>query len=203
MWVRDPLRTALCMALVALSSCGCVDSGVITVVSLHASEIDPPSNVIMECAIRDGAWGLDESGKLNIALTGGRRGPQGGLLGGDRFDLILDLDEPPAGSGRNYRVRPNRARAVIQSGFRVGRLRSYHGIVGITILDDRRIRGRFRIWMRRQSDWNPLSLLGRRTDNVLVFGAFEVQRDDDTSDVIRRSVRLPADRQAHIGRTMP
>ncbi len=157
----------------------------------------------MECSIRDGAWSLDQSGKLDITLTGGRREPQAGLLGGDRFDLVLDLDEPPAGSGRNYRVRPNGARAVLRSGFRVGRLRSYHGIVGITILDDRRIRGSFRIWMRRQSDWNPLSLLGRQTDIVLVFGAFEVRRDDDTSDVIRRRVRLPADRQAPIGRSMP
>ncbi len=203
MWVRPGLRSALCTTLVALSSCGCVDSGVITVVSLHASEIEPPPNVIMECAIRDGTWGLDESGKLDIALTGGSREPQAGLLGGDRFDLVFDLDEPPAGSGRNYRVRPNGARSVIQSGFRVGRLRSYHGIVGITILDDCRIRGSFRIWMRRQSDWTPLSLLGRRTDNVLVFGAFTARRDDDTSDVIRRRVGLPADRQAHIGRTMP
>ena len=203
MWARSSLRSALCTTLVTLSSSGCVDSGIITVVSLHASEIAPPPNIIMECSIRDGAWSLDESGKLIIALTGGRREPHGGLLGGDRFDLILDLDEPPAGSGRNYRVRPNRARAVIRSGFRVGRLRSYHGIVGITILDDRRIRGSFRIWMHRQSDWNPLSLLGRQTDNVLVFGAFEVRRDDDTSDVIRRRVRLPADRQAPIGRSMP
>ena len=203
MSVRPGFRPALWTTLVALSSCGCVDSGVITVVSLHASEIEPPPNVIMECAIRDGAWGLDESGKLDIALTGGRRNSQAGLLGGDRFDLVFDLDEPPAGSGRNYRVGPDGARAVIQSGFRVGRVRSYHGIVGITVLDDRRIRGSFRIWMRRQSDWTPLSLLGRGTDHVLVFGAFSARRDDDALDLIRGRVRLPADRQSHIGRTMP
>lgn len=175
----------VCAVVVVCGVVGCGGSATIQFVSLHPSEIDPPGVMPSRFDAEACYWWVDEAGDLNIAMKCRRHNLLLGRYGRVALDLSLRLDEPPAGSGRNYRVGRSKARALFVSALHNLRLPSQGGIVGVTVGDDGTLRGSFRIWMKPQAGVRLFSFLPRRPGRLLCFGTFEAVKDAERGGAIR------------------
>ncbi|MFH1417199.1 MAG: hypothetical protein ABII12_02815 [Planctomycetota bacterium] len=183
-WAKSAARSAL-VWLVLLLVAGCTGSADIRFVSLDAKEIDPPPTTVFPFAAQECYWWIDAAGELNIAMRCRQRSLLLGKYGHVDFDMSLVLGDPPAGSGRNYKIGRRETRTFFLSAFHAQRLTSYSGIVGVTVKDDGTLRGSFRIWMKPQAELQMLSFFPQRPGPLLCFGTFEAVEDAPSGLKIR------------------
>lgn len=164
-------------AVIACAAAGCGGTATIQFVSLHPTEIDPPGVTPSRFDAEACYWWVDEAGKLNVAMKCRRHHLLLGRYGRVSLDLSMRLDEPPAGSGRNYRVGRSKASAFFVSALHNLRIPSQGGIVGVTVGDDGTLRGSFRIWMKPRAGVRLFSFLPRRPGRLLCFGTFHAVKD--------------------------
>lgn len=136
---------------------------------------------------------VNDDGRLCLAM----RAFHGSILGPlrEKETLIsLVLDEPPAGTAKDYRVNRDTYRARLRAGFRHVRSASMSGIVGVWDYGQRRIRGRFRLTVRQES----YSVLTGWSGDVraLVLGEFTARPNRPRGESIRTRTEEGASRQS-------
>lgn len=169
---------ALAAALGLLALAGCGGHGQVEIAALNFAAIDPPGGPpprFVRLRLDRCCWWLDEAGKVWVALERERPSPFG-RLAHFRFQLSLALDEPPAGSARDYLVSRRQLRAVARYGPAESRFVSQVGIVALYRAPGDRLRGSFRLQVGREAR----QLLGgwSRPARYLMMGTFEAVRDE-------------------------
>jgi hypothetical protein len=173
---------------------GCRGSADVRFLSLHPNAIDPPAPTVHSYGADECYWWLDDGGILNVALQATRRTLLPGRLG--RIDLYMwyVLGEPPAGSGRNYGIRQRSMTAVLEAPLDTHSFNSYSGVVGITVRDDKRIEGSFRVWTHHRPGFSPFILFSQSAGHYLFFGRLKAVNDPQRGHAIREQCepfRLP------------
>lgn len=177
-------------AVVCVCVMGCSGSAEIRMTSLSASAIDPPLTEVTSFSASECYWWLDGVGDMNIAIRGTKQNLLLGKLGKQSLIISFALDEPPAGSGRNYTVRSRESRTVLASPLMTQRLASYAGIVSTLVDDGETIHGSFRILTKLRDDPGLLSFLPRSQGSVLVFGTYKAVRNAERGLAIRRESEM-------------
>lgn len=131
-------------------------------------------------------WWTEADGRVRVAIR--RRVPSllFGKAGEFTFQLLMTLDEPPSGGGRNYRIAGRSVRAHAQLGplqFRIGSL------VGAAAIE-RLSPDRMRVTMRMQASREALvGLTWSGPSRWLLQGVFEAQLDAERGREIAEAVR--------------
>lgn len=176
----------LCAAALSfLFLAGCTGSGEVCFVSLHSKEIDPPATDVWAYPAQECYWWVDEAGDLNVALRCPRTNLLLGRYGRVDLDLSFVLDQPPAGSGRNYRIGQRETRTLFRSAFQHIRLVSTNGIVGVTVRDDGTLRGSFRVWMQPRTEAELFAFFPNNPGALLCFGTFQAVKDERKGQALR------------------
>jgi len=132
-----------------LAQFGCAPAGRIELVALNFTSIDPPAPTTGSLDLDHCYWWEDEDGQLWFAAESGMR-PFFGQLGDFRFHLSLALERLPAGKARDYDIRRRELRAVARFGPTESRFTSSRGIMAVYRESHDRLRGSFRIHVRRE-----------------------------------------------------
>ena len=172
-------------AATALLLVGCGGSGEVKFVSLQPKEIDPPSTDVWSYPVQECYWWVDEAGDLNVALRCPRHNLLLGRYGRVDLDVSFVLDEPPAGSGRNYKIGQRETRTLFRSALQNLRLISTSGIAGITMRDDGTLRGSFRMWIQPRTEVELFSFFPNDSGALLCFGTFQAVKDEQKGKAIR------------------
>jgi len=165
--------------------CGCTGSAAIHFVSLHPTEIDPPPTEVWQFDAQECYWWVDEAGKLNLTWTHKKSNLLLGKFGLIELNMSLVLNEPPAGSGRNYRVRGNTLRAVFTSALQRQKLQSQSGIVAVMVDDENHIHGSFRLWVWPKKELQFFSFIPATSGRLLCFGTFRAVKDEPRGAAVR------------------
>jgi len=176
------------VALVVCIAAGCVGcSGAATVqfVSLHPSEIDPPSAEVMRFDAPEAYWWIDQAGEMNVAVRCRRRNVWLGRLGDVELAFSLMPGPPPAGRARNYKIALRESRIIVRSALQTRRFNAYAGILGLILDDETHAHGSFRIWLQPQAQLSFFSFPPQRPGSVLCFGTFRAVRDAVRGEAIR------------------
>ena len=172
----------------AVACCaGCTGSATIQFVSLNVTNIDPPPAKAWRYDAREAFWWVDSEGDLNISLRCRRRNVFPGELGKADLMLCLRPGQPPAGSGRNYKLHQRETRTAWKSALVDQHLTSYAGVMTVIVDDEDHIHGSFRIWMRSQPRLNLFALLPQRPGSFLCFGTFEAVKGESRGSAIQAS----------------
>ncbi len=174
----------LLAALVAAST-GCEGSATIQFVSLHLTEIDPPSTAVVRYDAQEAYWWLDDEGQFNLAFRCVRHNPWVGKLG--RVEVLMSLvpGPPPAGRGRVYTIRHRETRTILRGAADFQRCFSFNGVMDALFDDPRHVRGNFRIWMRPNEQLYLFSFVPRTTGPLLCFGEYRAIHDPRKGRAIR------------------
>jgi len=181
--VRVIVAAAVCVGVVGCSGSG---SAEIRMTPLSVSDIDPPTTDVTSFSASECYWWLDGVGDVNIAIRCTKQNLLLGKFGKQSLIISFALDEPPAGSGRNYKVRSRESRTVLGSPLMTQRFASYAGIVSTLVDDAETIHGSFRMLTKLRDDPGLLSFLPPSQGSVLVFGTYKAVRDADRGLAIRR-----------------
>jgi hypothetical protein len=173
------------------SMAGCSGSAIVQFVSLHPSEIDPPHAAVWRLDAQQCYWWIDQNGELNVAMRCQRRDLLAGRFGRVDLDMSFVLGDSPAGSGRNYAIHQREMRSLFVSALQTQRLIAQQGIVGVTIRDDRTIRGSFRVWITPQVQLQVPLFLPQQSGPILCFGTFRAVEEAARGKEIR--LRCEAD----------
>ncbi len=171
-----------------LAAIGCSGSGRVEVASLNFEAVDPPAGPpprFTRIALDRCYWWLDENGRVCVAMERNQPTPLGPGWR-FRFQLALQLDEPPAGRARDYRVTKRELRATARFGPSQSRFTSISGVVALYRQPQDRLRGSFRLLVARevQQMLGGWGLPGR----YLMMGTFEAVRNEEHGRQIRAQV---------------
>lgn len=136
-------------ALLALAW-GCAGGGRLELSSLDYRSIDPPAARGASVPLDRCHWWTDDEGRLWVAMESVSR-PLFGALGPAVLQLSLELEGLPAGQARNYLAGQRQLRAVARFGPAESRFVSAAGIVAVYRAGGDRLRGSFRLQVRRQT----------------------------------------------------
>ncbi len=180
------LRPRLIVLTALVAACaGCWGSAKIQFVSLHPTEIDPPSASVVRYDANKAYWWIDDEGQLNLAFRCIKHKLWLGRMG--RVELLMSLvpGPPPAGSGRVYTIRHRETRTVLHGAADYQRCHSYNGVMDVLVDDERHVRGSFRIWMRPNEQFYLFSFVPRTTGALLCFGDYRAVHDPQRGRAIR------------------
>ncbi len=176
--------------LIAISfSVGCTGSAAINYVALDMKEIDPPPAEAMRFDADECYWWIDEdTNELCVSMRCVQQKFWLGKYGRTEMLTSWVLGDPPAGSGRNYKIGPRETLTVFHTVLQSTLVGSYAGIVGLLMDDDNNIHGSFRIWTKPRAHQVTLSLLPHDKTSYLCFGTFEAVRNPERGKAIRNAV---------------
>lgn len=122
----------------------------------------------------EACWWTEADGRVRVAIRRRMASLLFGKAGEFTFQLLMTLDEPPSGGGRNYRLAGRSVRAHVQLGplqFRIGSL------VGAAAIE-RLSPDRMRVTMRMQASREALvGLTWSGPTRWLLQGEFEAMLD--------------------------
>ncbi len=171
-------RPAVAAAVLAMALAGCAGSATVQIVSLQPNAIDPPPARVWRYDADECYWWIDPADNLNVALRSHRHNLLLGRLGDVNLTLSFVFGKPPAGHGRNYAIRSQHTRTLIESALATQRFESYGGIAGVIVNDNGTLQGSFRIWTKQRPGFSPLMFLSGHPGNFLVFGSFHAVPDE-------------------------
>jgi pimeloyl-ACP methyl ester carboxylesterase len=125
------------------------------------------------------AWYVDEAGRMRVAMRYESLALFGELTK-VVWSMAFELEAPPAGRARLYKVRSNAVRMLYSGGIDHRRLLARWGVVLLTQAGGDRYRGRFQIAAAHQqftllTSWRPE---GIRAPLMIVWGRFEAVHDE-------------------------
>lgn len=170
--------------MIAIAGAGCSGSAEVQLVSIHRMAIDPPAVDVQKFHANECYWWIEDSGNLNIAIRCKRFNPLAGRLGGVEVNMSWVLGKPPAGSGRDYRVRAGMMRAIIETPLETHRFVFYSGMVKVLVADNDQMEGSFRIFAVHRGGFSPLLLLQGPRGNFMFFGTFRAVKDPERGRAI-------------------
>ena len=185
------------LAAIATAS-GCTPPATVRFVSLHRTEIDPPSTDVLSIDAQEAYW-WEEDGEINITIQGRKRHWVLGRLAESDVSVSLIPGPPPAGRARNYRIGGRESRILVRSPLQEQRLAAHAGLLGV-VIDGEIMHGSFRIWVSEQPQMSIFDFLPHRPGGLLCFGTFDATRDPRRGGPIRSLCeskgwsRLPAKR---------
>ncbi len=180
-------RTVLASWVVCLAICvlGCSGSATVQFVSLHPSEIDPPSPDVVRFDAPEAYWWVDEAGEMNLAVRCRQRNFWLGRFGNVDLAFSLTPGPPPAGRARNYRINHRASRISIRSALQTQRFTAFAGILGLILDDETHAHGSFRIWLRPQKQLSFFTFPPQRPGSLMCFGTFKAVRDAVRGEAVR------------------
>lgn len=143
-------RAALPVIVMLIALAGCRGGGTIHVVPLGGKSLSTDKPLIVRVEPDECYYWINDENELCIAMRH-RKSSLFGRRFSRAFNLSLVLDEPPAGSARQYRVRRKAMRSRFAAGFEQTRSGSYAGLVGVWGYGTGKLNGRFRLTIKRQS----------------------------------------------------
>jgi hypothetical protein len=167
---------AVAAGSITIAVCGaCRGGGRVELASLSTKSIDPPQALTGKLRLGECRWWTDGEGRVWFAAQrhiGSILGPRWAF----NFQLSLVVEKLPAGSARNYKIRGNGLRAVMQAGPLKRRLVSINGILALYRESQDRMRGSLRVQVSAQS----LSLVTgwSKPSRQLFMSEFTAVRDD-------------------------
>ncbi len=182
---------AICSLLVAAAG-GCDGSARIEFISLHHSAIDPPQVQPWRFDAQVCRWWLDEAGNLSLGISCRRSNILVGRLADLELCLWLRLDTPPAGSGRDYQLKPEQVRLLLRTPLQRQTFLPMGGIVSVITDDDGSYHGSFRLWLQPIAELNILSILPDRPGPMLCFGSFKAVKEQGLGKELRGRFDSPA-----------
>jgi hypothetical protein len=169
------------LALGAALLSGCAGHAKVHTITLGSRKISTTRPLIVHFNPDKCYYWVDDKGRLCVAMRKNDWSPLGELFSRE-YVLSLVLDEPPAGSARNYRAERRTLRTRRRAGYTHTRSRSLGGIVAVWDYGRRTLKGRFRITALRQS---YLVVTGWRNDaRVFVIGEFTAVPDREKGEAI-------------------
>jgi hypothetical protein len=178
-------------AATATALCGCTGSGRVLLAALDYQAIDPPAGApprFFPLDMDRCFWWTDEHGHVWVAMDC----DQPLFLGTNwrfKFRLSLALDQPPAGSTRDYAVAKRELRATAQGGPLRSRYASVRGIVALYREPNEHLRGSFRLEVAREVQ----QMLGGwgNASRYLMMGTFDAVRDETRGPQIAAQTETP------------
>lgn len=128
---------------------GCTGTATIEASALNYRAIDPPRALAARLRAHQCYWWTEDD-RVLIALESERRAILAPGLE-QVFQMSLSLERLPRGKARNYRVGTEELRARVRIGPMEGRFTSTRGIVAIYRDGANRLRGSFRLQVRRET----------------------------------------------------
>lgn len=185
----DRLLLRLAFVSAVWLSVGCSGSATVDYVSLDPKEIDPPPATALRFDAGECYWWVDETtNELCVSMRCVKRNLLLGKYGRTEVLTSWVLDDPPAGSGRNYTIGPRETLTVFHTAFQSTVVGSFAGIVGLLVDDENNIHGSFRIWTKPRTNRLTLSLIPQNTNPYLSFGTFKAVKNAEQGKAIRAEV---------------
>ena len=157
------MRIASLFYLIALS--GCAGRATVYTTSLDTKKIGAAGPLVVRMSPDQCYFWLNEKQELCVAMRSVNPS-----LAGRRFErefvLSLVLDEPPAGSVRQYSAGRRTMRARVRAGYSHTRAASLSGVVLVWDYGMNKLRGRFRLIAKQQA---YSVLTGWRGDQRMLF----------------------------------
>jgi hypothetical protein len=169
--------------LLLLGSCN--GSGVVRLVSLNASAIDPPPPEVWQFTAQESYYWLDDAGDLNLAMKCKRSNLFLGRFGDVELNISFVLDKPPAGLGRDYKIHERENRTALSSAVANMRFSAYMGIVSVIRKGPKQFKGSFRLLMHTFSEQQFFAFLSNNPGGVVCFGTFDAIEDARKGKAIR------------------
>ncbi len=181
MKLREKLFITAAWLTVLLFYCaGCTGSATVNFISLHPTEIDPPSTEVHRYDAHEAYWFVDGDGNLKICF----HATKSWGLSAMQLDTAIVPGGPPAGSGRDYEIKGSAARAVIKGFLTHIEYKFYNGVASVIVDDERHIHGSFRLWMRSNDAPTIWSFIPRTHASILCFGTFKAIKNEKAAKEI-------------------
>ena len=157
------------LLLFALLGSGCTGGATLHIIPLNQKKISMTAPLIVRIDPDQCYYWVNDNGHLCIAMRNYRWSLLGSKFAKESV-LSFVVEEPPAGSTRNFRVTRRTVRHRFDAGLTHLRSASLGGIVAVWDYGQRVLRGRFRLTVRQQS-YSALAGWGSNR-TVLLVGEF-------------------------------